>query len=51
VVLASLALVFWSQPTGMVVLFLAGLLLVVLALIELLGRPPQRTVVAPPTRT
>jgi len=41
VVLASLALVFWSQPTGMVVLFLAGLLPVVLALIELLGRPPS----------
>jgi hypothetical protein len=41
VVLASLALVFWSQPTGKVVLFLAGLLLVALALIELLGRPPE----------
>jgi hypothetical protein len=42
VVLASLALVFWSRPTGKVVLFLAGLLLVALALIELLGRPPER---------
>jgi hypothetical protein len=41
VVLASLALVFWSQPTGKVVLLLAGLLLVALALIELLGRPPN----------
>ena len=41
VVLASLALVFWSRPTGKVVLFLAGLLLVALALIELLGRPPD----------
>ena len=41
VVLASLALVFWSQPTGKVVLLLAGLLLVALALIELLGRPPS----------
>jgi hypothetical protein len=51
VVLASLALVFWSQPTGKVVLLLAGLLLVALALIELLGRPPERPVVAPPTRT
>ena len=42
VILASLALVFWSQPTGKVVLLLAGLLLVALALIELLGRPPER---------
>jgi hypothetical protein len=41
VVLASLALVFWSRPTGKVVLLLAGLLLVALALIELLGRPPD----------
>jgi hypothetical protein len=41
VVLASLALVFWSRPTGKVVLLLAGLLLVALALIELLGRPPN----------
>ncbi|HEY6709257.1 MAG TPA: hypothetical protein VJB61_16890 [Actinomycetota bacterium] len=41
-VLASLALVFWSRPTGKVVLLLAGLLLVALALIELLGRPPER---------
>jgi hypothetical protein len=42
VVLASLALVFWSRPTGKVVIFLAALLLVALALIELLGRPPER---------
>jgi hypothetical protein len=42
VVLASLALVFWSRPTGKVVLILAGLLLVALALIELLGWPPER---------
>jgi hypothetical protein len=41
VVLASLALVFWSRPTGKVVIFLAALLLVALALIELLGRPPE----------
>jgi hypothetical protein len=39
--LASLALVVWSQPTGTGVLLLAGLLLVALALIELLGRPPN----------
>ena len=42
VALASLALVFWSQPTGKVVILLAVLLLVALALIELLGRPPVR---------
>jgi hypothetical protein len=34
--------VFWSRPTGKVVLLLAGLLLVALALNELLGRPPER---------
>ena len=41
VVPASLALVFWSRPTGKVVLLLAGLLLVALALIEPLGRHPN----------
>jgi hypothetical protein len=41
VVLAALAMVFWSQPTGKTVLLVAGLLLVVLALIEFLGRPPD----------
>ena len=51
VTLAALALVFWGQPTGKTVALLAGLLLVVLALIEFLGQPPQRTVVAPPTQT
>jgi hypothetical protein len=42
VVLAALALVFWSRPTGRVVLGLTVALLVVLALIEFLGRPPRR---------
>ncbi|HEV2927934.1 MAG TPA: hypothetical protein VGW74_04510, partial [Propionibacteriaceae bacterium] len=42
VALASLALVFWSRPTGKVVILLAVLLLVALAVIELLGRPPER---------
>jgi hypothetical protein len=51
VTLAALALVFWGQPTGKTILLLAGLLLVALALIEFLGQPPQRTVVAPPTQT
>jgi len=49
VALAALALVFWGQPTGKTILVLAGLLLVTLALIEFLGQPPQRTIVAPPT--
>ena len=31
---------FWGQPTGKVILLLAGLLLVALALIEFLGQPP-----------
>jgi hypothetical protein len=44
VVLASLALVFWGQPTGKTILVLAGLLVVALALIEFLGQPPQPTV-------
>jgi hypothetical protein len=39
VVVAVLALVFWSRPTGKVVLGLTLALLVVLALIEFLGRP------------
>ena len=50
VTLAALALVFWGQPTGKVILLLAGLLLVALALIEFLGQPPQPTA-APTTRT
>ena len=43
VTLAALALVFWGQPTGKVILLLAGLL-VALALIEFLGQPPRPTV-------
>lgn len=41
VTLAALLFVFWGQPTAMVVIFIAVLLLVVLALIELIGRPPS----------
>jgi hypothetical protein len=41
VVTASLALVFWSRPTGKVVIGLALALLVVLAIIEFLGRPAE----------
>jgi len=43
VALASLTLVFWGRPTGKVVIGLALALLVALAIIELLGRPPERT--------
>jgi hypothetical protein len=39
VVLAALTLVFWSRPTGKVVIGLALALLVVLAVIEFLARP------------
>jgi hypothetical protein len=47
VALAALALVFWGRPTGKVVLGLTLALLVVLALIEFLGRrPAQRAVEA-----
>ncbi|HZA82492.1 MAG TPA: hypothetical protein VFC13_13650, partial [Actinomycetes bacterium] len=40
VTLAALALVFWGRPTGKVVLGLTLALLVVLAVIEFLGRRP-----------
>ena len=51
VTLAALALVFWGQPTGKVIILLAVLLLVVLALIEFLAQPPRHTAVAPTSRT
>ena len=51
VALAALVLVFWGQPTGKVIILLAGLLLVALAVIEFLGQPPQRTVITPTART
>jgi hypothetical protein len=41
VAVAGLALVFWSRPTGKVVIGLAVALLVVLAMIQFLARPPQ----------
>jgi hypothetical protein len=40
VVLVVLIFIFWGQPTGLVVLVLALVLLAVLGLIELIGRPP-----------
>jgi hypothetical protein len=42
VALAALIFVFWGQPTGLVVILIAVLLLVVLGLIELIGRPTAR---------
>jgi hypothetical protein len=41
VALAALALVFWTRPTGKVVLGLTLALLVALAIIEFLGRPAR----------
>jgi hypothetical protein len=41
VALVSLALVFWTRPTGKVVIGLALALLVMLAIIEFLARPGQ----------
>ena len=40
---AALTLVFWSRPTGKVVIGLTVALLVALAVIEFLGRPSHRT--------
>jgi len=46
VALFALIFVFWGQPTGLVVILLAVLLLVVLGLIELIGRPAKPPQVA-----
>ena len=40
--LAALVFVFWGQPTAVVAIVITVLLLVVLALIELVGRPPAQ---------
>jgi hypothetical protein len=42
VALAALIFVFWGRPTAAVVIWLVVLLVVVLGLIELIGRPPAR---------
>jgi hypothetical protein len=44
--LVALLFVFWGRPTALVVIWLAVLLLVLLGLIELIGRPPARPEVA-----
>ncbi len=41
VAIAALVLVFWDQPTGKVIIVIALCVLVVLAIIEFLGRPPS----------
>jgi hypothetical protein len=46
VALVALLFVFWGRPTAEVVIWLAVLLLVLLGLIELIGRPPARPEVA-----
>jgi hypothetical protein len=47
VALAALVFVFWGQPTAAVVIVIAVLLLVVLGLIEVIGRPPAQPGPAP----
>jgi hypothetical protein len=44
--LAAILFVFWGRPTALVVILLAVLLLVVLGLIELIGRPPVKPEIA-----
>jgi hypothetical protein len=44
VALAALIFVFWGRPTALVVILIAVFLVVVLGLIELIGRPPARSV-------
>ena len=46
VFLVALLFVFWGRPTAVVVIWLTVLLLVLLGLIELIGRPPARPEVA-----
>jgi hypothetical protein len=40
--LAAVIFVFWGRPTALVVILLTVILLVILGLIELIGRPPAR---------
>jgi hypothetical protein len=48
VALAALMFVFWGQPTAGVVIGITIMLLVVLGLIELIGRPPAQPTAAAP---
>ena len=45
--IAALVLVFWDQPTGKVIIGMALCVLVVLVIIEFLGRPPSPAVEVP----
>ncbi len=47
VILAGLVLVFWTRPTGWVVVGTAVVVVLLLALIEFLGRPPVPPTAAP----
>ena len=47
VALAALIFIFWGQPTAAVVVAIAVLLLVILGLIEVIGRPPAQRGPAP----
>jgi hypothetical protein len=49
--LAALIFVFWGQPTAAVVVAIAIVLLIVLGLIEVIGRPPAQPTPAPKLRT
>ena len=49
VALAAVVFVFWGRPTPLVVILIAVLLLIVLGLIELIGRPPAPAATAPAT--
>lgn len=49
VMLAAVLFVFWGRPTALVVILITVLLLVVLGLIELIGRPPVQPSTASPT--
>lgn len=48
VVIAGLIFVFWTDPTGFVVLTIAIVLVLVLGLFELIGRPPAQIAAAQP---
>jgi hypothetical protein len=49
VALAALLFVFWGRPTPLVVILIATLLLALLGLIELIGRPPAKPEIASQT--
>jgi len=48
IAIAALVLVFWDQPTGKVIIGITLVVLVVLAIIEFLGRPPSPAAPEPP---